>query len=270
MHDAVNLLGLDFGTTTSGAVAARGRLLRNVVTGRMEVADVHETFRSDLVYTPLQDDRLDLARIDRYLDDWLGVANLEPGHIFGGGALLTGLTARRDNAAGLVERIKRRLANALVARAEDPCLESWLAFMGSAAPLSRELPERMVLNLDIGGGTTNIALGKAGEVQRVGCLFVGARHIEMTPETYRIVRLSSQARELFAALDIRKGPGDTLTDGDVKAVIDLYIALLEKVVGRVTRFDARASNLMYSSSSPFSRRMKVNALWLPSRAASAS
>ena len=79
--------------------------------------------------------------------------------VFGGGALLTGLTARRDNAATVVRLIRRRLGDTLVAAADDPCLESWLAFMGSAAGLSREHPGRPALILDIGGGTTNLALG---------------------------------------------------------------------------------------------------------------
>ena len=46
-------------------------------------------------------------------------------------------------------------------------------------------------------GTTNLALGRAGEVLHTGCLFVGARHIQVTPGTYRIVKLSSYARALL-------------------------------------------------------------------------
>src|SRR5439155_14447741 len=132
-----------------------------------------EIFRSELVFTPLgPDDRLDLTDVERLLEIWLAAGQVHSGELFGGGALLTGLTAQKKNAASLVRLIRQRLGDALVATADDPCLESWLAFMGSSAGLSRSHPELSVLNLDVGGGTTNLALGKAGEVLRTGCFFV--------------------------------------------------------------------------------------------------
>ncbi len=42
-----------------------------------------------------------------------------------------GLTAQRGNADALVALIRKRLGDTLIATANDPCLESWLAFMGS-------------------------------------------------------------------------------------------------------------------------------------------
>src|SRR5262249_51655475 len=159
---AVKLVGLDFGTTTSSAVVATARLTRNSVTGRTDLSDIRESYRSELIFTPLCGDRLDERTLDACLHRWLTAGEVRPGEVFGGGALLTGLTAQRDNAAALVSLIRRRLGDALIATADDPCLESWLAFMGSCAALSRAHPDRLFLNLDIGGGTTNLALGRAG------------------------------------------------------------------------------------------------------------
>jgi ethanolamine utilization protein EutA len=226
MQDAVKLIGLDFGTTTSSAVVAIARLSRNSVTGRMDLSDVRECFRSDLVFTPVRQEGLDIRRLEEYLEAWLAAGAVCTEEVFGGGALLTGLTAQKDNARALVELIRRRLGSALVATADDPCLESWLAFMGSSAALSRAHPDKTVLNLDIGGGTTNLALGKAGDVFRTGCLFVGARHIQVVPGTYRIVQISPYARALLDALGVRKGPGDCLTETEVDAVVDFYVRLL--------------------------------------------
>src|SRR5205814_3577070 len=112
------------------------------------------------VFTPFQgDDQIDLGVLEGLLDTWLAAGHVQASELFGGGALLTGLTAQKENASALVRLIRRRLGDALVATADDPCLESWLAFMGSCAELSRQHPDRNILNLDIGGGTTNIALG---------------------------------------------------------------------------------------------------------------
>jgi ethanolamine utilization protein EutA len=236
--DGVKLIGLDFGTTTSSAVVAVAQLVRGSVNGRVELDQVREVFRSEMVFTPLDaDDRLDERRVGVYLDDWLLAADDHPGQVFGGGALLTGLTAQKENAAALVRLIRERLADALVANADDPCLESWLAFMGSCANLSRSHPELTVLNLDVGGGTTNLALGKAGEVIRTGCLFVGARHVQVAPGTYRIVRLSRYATALLDHLGIHKSAGDCLDPAEVDAVLDFYLGLLESVAqGRQPTF----------------------------------
>ena len=111
------LVGLDFGTTTSSALVAEGLVRRNAVTGRMELSVTRETFRSPLMFTPLDGDQLDLAAILRLVDGWLARGGIVPGHadVGGGGALLTGLTARRENASGLVAAIRKRLGPALVA-----------------------------------------------------------------------------------------------------------------------------------------------------------
>ena len=226
------LVGLDFGTTTSSALVAEGLVRRNAVTGRMELAVTRETFRSPLMFTPLDGDQLDLAAILRLVDGWLARGGIVPGHadVGGGGALLTGLTARRENTSGLVAAIRKRLGPALVATADDPCLESWLAFQGSCAPLSRRHPEALFVNLDIGGGTTNLAAGIDGNVLATGCLFVGARHVRFVAGSRRIEALSPNARSLFAALGIAAGPGDQLASADLERLLDWYLALLDSAV----------------------------------------
>jgi ethanolamine utilization protein EutA len=228
MATRVKLLGLDFGTTTSSAVVAEGELTRNTVTGRTDLAELREVYRSDMVFTPvLDDDRLDLTAIAKLLDGWLEAGGVDSRDLFGGGALLTGLTAQKDNAPALVALIRRRLGDTLIATADDPCLEAWMAFMGKSAALSRDMPRMPVLNLDIGGGTTNLALGLNGEVQRTGCLRVGARHVQVRPGSYKIVKLSRFARALFAHLGLAKDVGAELLPAEVDRVLDFYLDLLD-------------------------------------------
>jgi ethanolamine utilization protein EutA len=233
MAGRVKLLGLDFGTTTSSAVVASAELTRNTVTGRTDLSDVRELYRSDMVFTPMlgEGEGLDLTAIEALLNAWLAAGKVDLKELFGGGALSTGLTAQKDNAAALVELIRRRLGDALIATADDPCLEAWLAFMGSCAALSRQVPYTPVLNLDIGGGTTNLALGRGGEVLATGCLFVGARHVQVVPGTYRIVRLSQYARAMFAHLGMTTDVGAELSVADLDRVLGFYLALLNTAVG---------------------------------------
>jgi ethanolamine utilization protein EutA len=225
--DIVQLVGLDFGTTTSSAVVATARLRRNAVTGRTELDEVHERYRSTKVLTPRWGDMLDESALAGLLDDWLAAGGVAADEVFGGGALVTGLTARATNVGALVTLIRQRLGEALVARADDPCLEAWLAFMGSCAGLSRACPDTPVINLDIGGGTTNIALGKSSEVTRTGCLHVGARHLEVEAGSYRLRRVSAWGQALLDHLGVT---GTTLSAPDVEAIVDVYVQMLEDAV----------------------------------------
>jgi ethanolamine utilization protein EutA len=224
---SVRLVGLDFGTTTSRCVAATARLSRNTVTGRQELSFIREVFRSPVVLTPFGQDGLDLRRLEEHLDDWLSAAAADTHEIFGGGALVTGLAAQQPNSPALIDLIRLRVRDLLVATAGDPCLEAWLAFQANAGSISRAHPDRWVINLDIGGGTTNVAAGRAGEVLRTGSLFVGARHIEVEPGTYRIVKLSRYARALLDDLTLAVVPGDRLTSPQLDAILDWQLDLIE-------------------------------------------
>lgn len=231
MSERVNLIGLDFGTTTSSAVIAEADVVRSAGTGRTEFGELAVRHRSELRFTPMTSaDRLDVMLLEAYLDEWLKAGDVDAADVFGGGALLTGLTAQRENARSVVALVSSRLGEALIATADDPRLESWLAYMGSCAALSRALPDRTVLNLDIGGGTTNLAIGTDGEVHDTACLFVGARHVQVVPGTYRITALSRFAQAAFDHLGIDRGPGDELRPAELDAYLDLNIALLESVI----------------------------------------
>jgi len=226
----VKLIGLDFGTTTSSALVAQAELVQNSVTGKKEFSHIQECFRSEMIFTPWQSQALDVTALERNIVDWLNAGGASRDELFGGAAMLTGLAAQADNATALVRTIRRQLGDTFVATADDPCLESWLAFHGSCAALSRAIPDTPVLNLDIGGGTTNAALGLAGDVLATGCLFIGARHVQVRPGTYEIERLSRYAQALFTELHIAKSVGDELTAGEVDAFLGRQMAWLEAMV----------------------------------------
>jgi ethanolamine utilization protein EutA len=234
MRDRVTLVGLDFGTTTSSAAIASAEIVCNSRTGRMELTRVQPVYQPEPVFTPFAGEMLDEARLSEYLVRWL--AHVDYREVFGGGALVTGLAAGRSNASLVARQTRRFLQDAVIAVANDPCLESWLAFMGNCAELSRANPDRPIINLDIGGGTTNIALGRAGEVHRTGSYFVAARHVIVEPGCYRITGLSHQARQLLNQLQVDKDLGDELAEHEVLAIVDWYLGLLQAVVtGTVDR-----------------------------------
>ena len=60
-----------------------------------------------------------------------------------------------------------------------PDLESVLAAKGAAAVAYSENTGKTVLHMDIGGGTSNLALIEDGKIVRTGCLNVGGRLIKV-------------------------------------------------------------------------------------------
>ncbi len=227
---ALTLIGLDVGTTTTSLMAASAHWVRNCVTGRNELGNVETTFRPDPVFTPYRGETLDMDALERQLEEWLTAAKLDPASVAAGGTLVTGLAARSANARAVTRLVKGRFREAVVAATDDPCLESWLAFMGNALELSRAAPDRPFINLDIGGGTTNIAWGLGGEVRSCGCYYVGARHIQVEPGTYRLRSMSPFARALFADLNIGAEIDAELTRDDLAKFLAYYVGILEAAV----------------------------------------
>lgn len=225
----MRLIGLDFGSTTTSALVARGTA-RGGAERRSELTDLTIEFRSEPIFTPYEGDSLDEAALAAWLDAWAATTGIDGEPFTGGGAIVTGLAAQAQN-AGIVRRLVRdRFGETLIATADDPALESWLAFMGNCRDLSLAEPARWFLNLDIGGGTTNVALGKAGRVERVGCYYLGAHHLQVEPGSWNITRLSAVGRRLFDALRIDRSPGDALTPHETDRLLDFFVGVLEAIV----------------------------------------
>ncbi len=60
-----------------------------------------------------------------------------------------------------------------------PDLESVLAAKGAGAERFSAQTGKTVLHMDIGGGTSNLALVESGRVTQTGCLNVGGRLIKI-------------------------------------------------------------------------------------------
>lgn len=223
---SVLLLGLDFGSTTSSALIAQASLSSHCVTGRMALNEPRVLFRGEPVFTPFKERIIDEAAIQGLIECWLEQAGVRPEQLFSAGVIITGLAARRHNAQALTRRVEQLIGNVLVSRADDGGLESWLAFMGSCSTLSRCHPGQPLLNLDIGGGTTNAAWGLDGNVLASGCHFIGARHLQFEPGGYRLSALSEFGRALLDHLQIHKTVGQPLDHPERDAVVSWYVDAL--------------------------------------------
>lgn len=225
----VTMIGLDFGTTTSSAMVATACVGLSSTTGRMELGSPQVVYRSDPIFTPFIDKSIDTVCLYNHVDRWIAESGIPANTFFAGGVIITGLAARQTNASELARLVGSRIGESVIATADDPCLESWLAFMGSCSTLSRLNPETPFINLDIGGGTTNPAFGINGDVRHTGCYFIGARHFQFKPGTYRLVGLSFYGKTLLEELGIEKKLGQDLQRNEINTILDFYISALESI-----------------------------------------
>lgn len=201
--DRIDLIGLDVGTTTVRGLRMSARRLVNATTGFSELADARVESRLSTQLTPFVEGDLDIPALLEMVEGWLeGSAP-----VAGGGVLLTGLAARSPSAGAAGEALRARVGDGVVLTASDPRLEAWVAFMARAGALSRANPGRWVVNLDIGGGTTNVAWGRNGTVLRTASLYVGARHVRLEPGSRRVAAMSPEASAMCekSRFDIRPG-----------------------------------------------------------------
>ncbi|WP_299734179.1 ethanolamine ammonia-lyase reactivating factor EutA [uncultured Endozoicomonas sp.] len=229
-NQSVLMIGLDFGSTTSRAMVACAHLERNPVSERMELGEPELLYRSKAILTPFEHGKLCPERIDQCIDRWLLESGIDTEQLFSGGAIVTGLAAEKENAHIIARSVREKVSHAIVATADDPCMESWLAFMGNSLKLSRANAEVPVINLDIGGGTTNPALGIDGNVLSSGSYYIGARHFQFEPGTYRLLEISNHGEQLLKQLNLVLRPGEECSPESIERIVSYYVQGLEAIV----------------------------------------
>ena len=229
-QNRVLLLGLDFGSTTSSALIVSVAMAADGAAGAAKFGAPQIVYRADPVFTPFAGEHIDANAISKFIQNWLATSHIKTTELFAASAIITGLAAQQGNVEAIRALIAAHIPNAAIIAADDPHLESWLAFMGSCAALSRYHAETSILNLDIGGGTTNTALGENGNVLATGCHFIGARHFQFEPGGYQLRDVSSYGKALLAHCDIQKTIGETLNESERVQITQFYIQALEAIV----------------------------------------
>lgn len=200
--DSKLLCGLDIGSTTTRMVVARAVVRQRAEQGGFGFLDYKLEGDAKVAFTPfLNSETINLSGIEKLVESWLQEKDLQPSDFWAGGILLTGLASRAENSEAIRVWAKEKFKNILAATAEDHLFESWIAYQANCASLAEQNPERYFLNFDIGGGTTNVCLGKGKDVLDCGCWNIGARHflLERLPTDYQN-RAKKWCREYVDAL----------------------------------------------------------------------
>lgn len=179
MSESMLSVGVDLGTSTTQMIVSRLKVENTAAPftiPRMEIREREILYRSQIYFTPLLDARtLDAAAIQRLLQAEYDRAGICPAQVRTGAVIITGETARKENAREVLAALSDLAGDFVVATA-GPALESVLAARGAGADRAARELGRYVLHMDIGGGTSNLALfDPEGRLMDTGCLNVGGR-----------------------------------------------------------------------------------------------
>jgi ethanolamine utilization protein EutA len=129
-----------------------------------------------VILTPYASERrIDTDALGEFIARSYAEAGWSPDDVDTGAVITTGEAARKENAAAIVALFSGQAGKFVCATAGHH-LESLLAAHGSGAvALSRDPATPLVLNVDIGGGTTKLGVCRAGRVEQTAAIDIGAR-----------------------------------------------------------------------------------------------
>jgi ethanolamine utilization protein EutA len=192
-------VGVDIGSSTSHLVFSR------IVLERLDsryVVSARETFyQSDILLTPYSAaEDIDAQALGAFIARQYHDANVDPDEIDTGALILTGVAVRRRNARKIGELFARQ-AGKMVAVSAGDSLETVMAAHGSGAVARSIRDKATVMNIDVGGGTSKIAICCDGRVSDLTAVDVGARLVCVDAHG-QVVRLEEAGRRFGTELGL--------------------------------------------------------------------
>jgi ethanolamine utilization protein EutA len=176
-------VGIDIGSSTSHVMLARLRLQRlaDGLSSRYVVVEREVIARSPIVDTPVRDGLIDTAALDRLVNETYAAAGLVHADVDTGAVILTGVAVQRANARAIDEHFAA-MGGAFVCATAGHRLEAILSAHGSGGVAMSHASDGVVLVIDVGGGTTKLALCDRGQIVSISAIGVGARHVALPVE----------------------------------------------------------------------------------------
>src|SRR6266513_2993155 len=201
VEDEIRLVsvGVDIGSSTSHLVFSR--LVLERLDNRYVVSERELVHESEVLLTPYAGDAtIDARALGAFIDRQYELAGVAPAAIDTGALILTGVAVRRSNARAIGELFASQAGKFVSVSAGD-ALEATLAAFGSGACARSIRESARVMNIDIGGGTSKIAVCEAGEIADLTAVDIGARIVSFDAEG-RVARIEEAGRRLAAEVGL--------------------------------------------------------------------
>ena len=261
---AILSVGIDVGTSTTQVVFSK--LQMDNAGGyfsvpRVAIVDKEVVYKSEVYMTPLKTDVLiDTEALRDIVAAEFRKAGYRPEDTDSGAVIITGESARKENSDAVLKSLSD-FAGDFVVSAAGPDMESLIAGKGSGAWQYSMDHHCRVVNLDIGGGTTNVVLFEDGETLARGCLDIGGRLIRMNPQGI-ITKVSPAAAVMAQAAGVSVSVGDRCDELKLTAVTRQMATALNAYLGVGTKdIDAILRQIKTPGSSDFPVPEKIQAVF---------
>jgi ethanolamine utilization protein EutA (predicted chaperonin) len=231
IEDEIRLasVGVDIGSSTSHLVFSR--LVLERLDNRYVVSERKVIHESEVLLTPYAGDAtIDAQALGRFIDRQYELAGVDPEAIDTGALILTGVAVRRSNARAIGELFAAQAGKFVSVSAGD-ALEATLAAFGSGACARSVRESARVMNVDVGGGTSKIAVCEAGEIADLTAVDVGARIVSFDSEG-RVARIEEAGRRFAAEvglpLEMGGKPDANLLHTMVERMADRLFEIISK------------------------------------------
>lgn len=245
-------VGIDVGSATSHLVFSNLVLVRDEMspTLRFNIEERKVIYEGKIIHTPfLENKTIDIDALTAFFKKEYENAGIDPADIHTGAVIITGESAKKQNAPRIAEALSKE-AGKLVAATAGPNFESLLAAMGSGATARSKELGKTVLSCDIGGGTSNLAISRNGEVLSTSCIAVGGRLMALDPEI-RIHQLAEPAVRVMREIGLNYRLGDLIPKPDIEKIATKMAEVLIEVMGGPAS-SALAKDLMMTGDLDFS------------------
>lgn len=225
-------VGIDIGSSGTQVLFSRLHLRRigEELSSRYIVVRRQTVYRSPVALTPYADDeQIDAAALGSIIDGAYRDAGTDPAAIDTGVVILTGEALRRRNAEAIAVILAER-GGELVTATAGHNMEAMLAAYGSGAAKLSYDRELRILNIDVGGGTTKLAIVDRGRIEATAALHIGGR-LQVVDHDGRLVRLDPAGRAHAARAGYDWRLGDVPGEEQLCAVAEL---MADALVGAVT------------------------------------
>jgi ethanolamine utilization protein EutA len=226
-------VGIDIGSSTSHLMFSKIYLqlvgeapdVRSVMVAR-EIL-----WRSPILLTPyLPNNTIDIQALNDFFAEAYGAVDATTNEIDTGAVILTGEALKRVNARTIATLFAKE-AGKFVCASAGHHMEAMLAANGSGTVARSRRDKRTLLNVDIGGGTTKLALVRDGLVVGTAAVAIGARVIARDADG-RLTRIDEPARIVADALGIALTLGEPLAPADEQRIVQTWTEILTGLVQR--------------------------------------
>ena len=234
MREELLSVGIDIGTSTTQLVFSK-LIIENTASSfsvpRISIVDKEIIYRSEIYFTPLISlTEIDSSGVKDIVEKEYKRAGINKDDIKTGAVIITGETARKENANEVLHTLSGFAGDFVVATA-GPDLESIISGKGAGAHIYSKEHSTSVVNIDIGGGTSNLALFTRGDVKETGCLDIGGRLIKVDPSSKEITYISPKIEKIIKDNNFGITIGDRATTENLKPIIREMVKFLAESVG---------------------------------------